>query len=271
MEYDMKTQKYNGMITLKHFERLSEFREILQFVTTRKGGLSSGIYSSLNLGFTAGDSKSIVEKNRQLLAGAVGISQDQMITVRQSHTARVQFVTEKTDPAAADDSTFDAQITNVPGKCLIIVVADCVPILLYDPNREVIAAVHAGWRGTVKQIVRKTVTLMHDKYNCEPRHILAGIGPSIGPCCYEIGQEVIDQVAVELGSRESLLIEGEKLGKARFDLWEANRRQMIKAGMLDDNIENPQICTSCDTKTFYSYRKEEEGTGRMMAGIMLKE
>ncbi len=266
----MLTKKYNGMIPLKHFENLQPFDDIIHFVTTRLGGLSSGVYASFNLGYTAGDSKSIVDKNRQLLAGALGIKSEQLITIRQSHTKQVQIVTEETAAATPESDPYDAQVTNVPGKCLTVIVADCVPILLYDPTRHVIAAVHAGWRGTVRKIVSETMKVMSETFGCNPRHILAGIGPSIGPCCYEIGQEVIDEVVGRLGSRESFLIEGEKLGKARFDLWEANRRQLVEAGVLPDHIEISRICTSCNTDKFYSYRKEKDGTGRMMAGIMLK-
>jgi len=266
----MLTKKYNGMIPLKHFENLQRFDDIFHFATTRAGGLSSGVFASFNLGFTAGDSSSIVNKNRQLLADAIGIKPDQLITIRQSHTNKVRIVTAETEAAAPDSEPYDAQVTAVPGKCLSVIVADCVPILLYDPTHKVIAAVHAGWRGTVRKITSETLQVMMKKFGSNPRHILAGMGPSIGPCCYEVGQDVIDEVVTRLGSRESFLIEGDKLGKARLDLWEANRRQMIEAGVLLDHIEIPHICTSCNTAKYYSYRKETEGTGRMMAGIMLK-
>jgi len=267
----MLTKKYNGMIPLNHFENLQPFDDIVHFVTTRQGGLSSGVYASFNLGYTAGDSDSIVDKNRQLLARAIGIKTGQLITVRQSHTHKVRIVDRESAAANSESESCDAQVTNVPGKCLTVIVADCVPILLYEPTRKVIAAVHAGWRGTVRKIVSETLKVMTGKFDCNPRHILAGVGPSIGPCCYEVGQDVIDEVVTRLGSRESFLIEGEKIGKARLDLWEANRRQMIEAGLLLDHIEIPQICTSCNTDKYYSYRKEKDGTGRMMAGIMLKE
>ncbi len=266
----MINKVYNGTIPLWHFENLSKFPEIFQFVTSRKGGLSSGRYASFNLGYTAGEKKEVVQKNRQILADTIGIARENIITVRQSHSNEIRMVGPEDKASGPEASPADAMITDIPGKCLTIVVADCVPILLYDPARKVIAAVHAGWRGTVKKITAEAVRVMKEKLGCASGNIIAAIGPSIGPCCYEIGQDVIEMVARELGSRESLLIEGDKVALARFDLWEANRRQLIEAGVKYENIENPQICTSDNTEHFYSYRKEKDGTGRFMAGIMLR-
>jgi len=266
----MITRKYNNSIPLKHFENLDRSEGVFNFMTTRAGGISSGVYASFNLGYTAGDRKAIVNKNRQLLAGALGLTPEGLITSRQSHTNIVRIVGKDDGPADGKTPYADAQITDVPGKCLVVIVADCVPILLYDPNKRIAAAVHAGWRGTVKRIAMETVRVMKEKYQSNPKDIIAGIGPSIGPCCYEVGPDVIDVVLKELGSRESFLIEGDTLHRARFDLWEANRRQLIEAGISHKNIENALLCTSCHIDKFYSYRKEKEGTGRMMAGIMLK-
>ncbi|HET6454111.1 MAG TPA: peptidoglycan editing factor PgeF [Armatimonadota bacterium] len=149
----------------------------------------------------------------------------------------------------------DAMITNIPGICLMVLLADCTPILLYDPMQRAVAAAHAGWKGTAKQIGRKVVEAMRDSYGCRPEDIIAGIGPSIGPCCYEVGPEVISQFDADLVHDRNHL-----------DLWEGNRRQLTEAGVR--SIEVAGICTKCNHDRFFSER-HTPGTGRFGAGIML--
>jgi hypothetical protein len=161
----------------------------------------------------------------------------------------------------------DAMVTNVPDICLMIQVADCVPILFYDPVKKVIAAAHAGWRGTVLKIARNTVNIMVKKYKSDPDNIYAGIGPSIGPCCYQVGHEVVHEVTRDLKNEKGLIKIRNDL--SYFDLWEANKRQIIEAGVPGSNIEVSGICTKDDCDTFFSSRAMNGMTGRFGAGIML--
>ena len=151
----------------------------------------------------------------------------------------------------------------------MVLAADCVPVLMYDPRMRVIAAVHAGWRGTVGRIAAKTVERMREKFGCDPRDMLVGIGPSIGPCCFEVGEEVVEAALEGLGDLKGLVETGKHPGKYQLNLWEANCRQLRQVGVEDARIEVAGICTVCHHDQFFSYRGDRGNTGRFGAGIML--
>ena len=151
----------------------------------------------------------------------------------------------------------------------MVLAADCVPVLMYDPRVRVIAAVHAGWRGTVGRITAKTVERMREEFGCEPRDVIVGIGPSIGPCCFEVGEEVVEAAREGLGDLTGLIEPGKQAGKYLLNLWEANRRQLRQVGVEDIRIEVAGICTVCHHDRFFSYRGDRGNTGRFGAGIML--
>ena len=163
----------------------------------------------------------------------------------------------------------DALITNVPNICLVILIADCVPLLFYDPTRKVIAAVHAGWQGTIKKITETTIEKMIKEFNCSPKDIICGIGPSIGSCCFEIKKDTFDLIyqSLSLNPKNKILIE--RHGKLLCDLWQANKEQLLRKGILEKNIEITKLCTACNVHKFFSYRKETT-TGRFGIGILRK-
>ena len=140
---------------------------------------------------------------------------------------------------------------------------------MYDSRMRVIAAVHAGWRGTVGRIAAQTVERMRDEFGCDTRDVIVGIGPSIGPCCFEVGEEVVEAAREGLGNLEGLVETGKQPGKYQLNLWEANRRQLRQVGVEDARIEVAGICTVCHHDHFYSYRGDRGNTGRFGAGIML--
>ena len=242
------------------FESLACYQDVTHFVTTRVGGVSLPPYDSLNLGFGARDNPERVLENRKRLADSINVPLGSFAVAKQVHGDRIAVVTESEKGRGAFnyetalDAT-DGMITNIPGICLMVLLADCTPILLYDPVQRVVAAVHAGWKGTAKQIGRKVIEAMSDSYGCRPEDITAGIGPSIGPCCYEVGPEVISQFGADLVDDRNHL-----------DLWEANRRQLLEAGVR--SIEVAGICTKCNADRFFSER-HTPGTGRIGAGIVL--
>ena len=256
------------------FKNLSKKGSINHFVSTRIGGLSPPPYESLNLGFHVGDAPETVLKNRERLAAAVRISLSKFTLARQIHGAAVTIVTEQMrgyggfDYDTAVEAT-DAMVTAVPGVCLAVLTADCVPLLLFDPCKRVAAAVHAGWRGCVKLITRKTIEILQQEFKCQPTDILAGIGPSIGPCHYEIGPDVIAQVKDAFGSTKGYINDESSNGKGYFNLWEANKRQIMEAGVPPQNIEVARICTYCNAHLFFSVRHQKGTTGRFGMGIML--
>jgi YfiH family protein len=263
-----------GLLDILFFGNLSQHKGIRHFVSTRTGGYSNSPYNSLNLALHVGDDPDKVLKNRRRLAEAIGIPLDQFTIARQVHSGTVTVVSEamkgrgSTNQEDAVEAT-DAMVTDVPGICLIILVADCVPMLFFDPARNVIAAAHAGWRGTLQSIALHTVRAMEKHFGCSPQDILVGMGPSIGPCCYEVGPEVIAQVKAVLSSYQHYIQRESKDGKGYLDLQRANRGQLVRAGIPRENIETANQCTCHNAHTFFSYRHQHGETGRFGAGIYM--
>lgn len=243
----------------------------IQGFTTRHEGVSRPPYNSLNLGMNTEDSPHNVEGNRSLLARTFGIIMERLITVRQNHGSDILVIDAPND----DFSHFlgieaDAIVTNQPGVLIGVTVADCVPVLLYDPVKKVIAAVHAGWQGTALKIVEQTVQGMVRIFGSSPGDIKAAIGPCIGPCCYEVDQPVKDGFKNQDGVWD-VLTEASGSGKWRLDLGLGNRLQLEGAGVPADAIQSAGICVSCNRDLFFSYRRDGGETGRQMGYIMLKE
>ncbi len=256
------------------FLNLSKQDGVNHFVSTRIGGLSRPPYESLNLGFHVGDSPKTVLKNRERLAANIKIPLSDFTIARQIHSGTVTIVAKQMRGCGAADydtavEATDAMVTAVPRLCLTVLSADCVPVLLFDPQKRIVAAVHAGWRGTVKLVAQKTVEALQHEFNCKLTDLLVGIGPSIGPCHYEIGSEVISQVEATFGDTDGYISHESPDGKGYFNLWEANKRQIMEAGIPPQNIEVAGICTYCNAHLFFSARHQKGRTGRFGAGIML--
>ena len=249
-----------------NFENFSSLKGIRHFVSTRNGGVSDPPFDTLNLSFNVSDDPKHVASNRKLLSSALRFKVESLTTAKQVHGNKVAIVEREMRGKGANDhgsalDEIDAMVTDIPDILLMIQVADCVPLLLYDPKQKVIAAAHAGWRGTVLEIARNTVNSMVKRFKSDPAYIYVGIGPSIGPCCYEVGHEVIREASKDLIKTRN--------GKNYFDLWEANKSQLIEAGIPASNIEISRICTHCNSDTFFSSRAGGGVTGRFGAGIML--
>ena len=266
-------ERHLNSLPLWFFENFLNHREIYHFVSTRTGGFSSPPYAALNLGFHVGDNPGMVLKNRERLAAAMKIPLDNFTTARQVHDNNVEIITEALRGRGAanfDTAVYatDAMVTATPNICLMVLQADCVPLLFFDLKKKVIGVAHAGWKGTVRMVAQNTVKLLKEKFNSLPDDILVGIGPSIGPCCYEIGPEVIIQIAKAFNNKKECINETSD-GKSYFNLWEANKMQLVQSGIPEKNIEIAKICTFCDHTVFFSYRHQQRETGRFGAGIML--
>lgn len=256
------------------FEQMRAFKDIWHFVSSRRGGYSNGPFASLNIGFHVGDNNLAVIKNRQKLANALGIDLSGFTYANQMHSSNVALVGEagrgkgSGEMDSAIENT-DAMVTNVKRICLCVQVADCVPVLMYDPVERVIAAVHAGWRGILKRIVPAAVEKMIKHYGSQAQNIVAGIGPSNGPCCYEVEEDVKIETLISLGAINGIISHGKKPGKFIFDQWSAVKMQLKESGLKEPHIELAGICNQCNYQTFFSNRAGKGLTGRYAAGIML--
>lgn len=268
-------EKNINSLSFWFFQHLLKYEEIRHFISTRNGGFSNSPYDSLNLGFHVGDNPAVVLKNRKRLASAFGIPLGNFTIARQVHGCNVKIVTKDLRGSGAFNydtaiSATDAMITDIPNICLMVLQADCVPILFFDVKKRVIGVAHAGWRGTVSMVAQNTVKVLQETFHCSPQDILVGIGPSVGPCCYEIGPETIVLVEKAFHSEEGYINNRTPDGKGCFNLWEANKTQLVQMGIPERNIEVAQICTRCNHTVFFSYRHQNTETGRFGAGVMLK-
>jgi len=288
-------------LTILRAEHLSKIPWLVHGFSTRLGGFSRAYgKGALNLGFTKDDARATVERNRKIflreLAAAgklrgriVGTDFGSIVTLRQVHSDVIHCVGALPRVALAGDGL----LTATPGLLLAIQTADCLPVILVDLKRRAVGAFHAGWRGTVKRIVEKGVGAMRRWFGSRPRDLKAAIGPGIHDCCYEVGEEVRTKFESQFAYAEALFHEvresdpvrekypllfltarapgHSKLPKKIFlDLVEANRRQLLAAGVPAKSIEASPLCTACRTDLLFSYRAEKGKTGRMMGVVGIR-
>ncbi|WNS43839.1 peptidoglycan editing factor PgeF [Paenibacillus sp. MMS20-IR301] len=275
-----------GTPVLLHLEPWrGQYSAITAGFTGRAGGSGKQPYDSFNCAFHVGDDPEDVLSNRRLLAESLGFTLDSWTCGEQTHSKHIAVVTRRDrgkgslDRASAFQAT-DGLLTDVPGVLLTSFYADCVPLYFYDPLHEAVGLAHAGWKGTVAEIAAAMVSRMEQEYGSRPQDILAAIGPSIGECCYEVDDYVMDHVRRLEDGLKSLKAEGAPelytrietdSSKYMLNLKEMNQRIMIKAGILPTHIECTTWCTSCNSDLFFSYRKENGITGRMTSWIGIKE
>lgn len=276
---NLNPQKHNDIEVLQ-LPGMSRYCNISHFITTRHGGVSKDAYASLNMGLYSGDDEELICRNYDLLSGYIGVDKGNIIVPHQTHGTEVFAVDEHFLSLDAADRQkllygVDALVTDVPGICVSVLTADCVPVLLYAPDKEVVASVHAGWRGTVKGIVGNTIYVMAEKYGVDASNIVAAIGPSISLPSFEVGDEVLAAFADSGLWTESELkeisIRNAITGKAHIDLWKANSLQMLHYGVRAENIEVSGICTYTDNQNFFSARRLGINSGRIMSGIFIKD
>ena len=241
--------------------------------STRMGGVSHGHCASMNFGFSVGDDPKAVKENYRIFCDAFGADSENCVLTQQTHTANIRIVTKEDIGKGIfkerDYSDIDGLITNVPKAVLVTQYADCTPLVFYDPVKRVVATSHAGWRGTVKEIGLKTVELMKNRFGCDPKDILCGIGPNIGACCYEVDDPVINEINklsyLDLGT--CYTPKGE--GKYMLDLKEVNRQILLQAGVLPHHIDVADLCTCCLSDSFHSHRATggKRGTLAMMISL----
>jgi YfiH family protein len=255
--------------------------------STRPGGVSE-IESKkvLNLGAVEWDTRENVEENKRRFQAALGAANLTLVSLHQIHSDVVRSF----DAAPTKQYKGDASATNRTGLLLGVRTADCSPVLLVDPKKRAVAAIHAGWRGTLARIVTKTIGHLQMEFACHPPDLLAAMGPTIGGCCYEVGTEVASAFAAKLPNASDFFDElrtGDEPNplqwlnmmppghqpppnKVLLDLKKANRAQLLEAGLREENIFVTQLCTSCDVDRLFSYRKEGPASGRLMSVIGIR-
>ncbi|NDV59169.1 peptidoglycan editing factor PgeF [Bacteroides sp. 519] len=251
------------------YELLNSYPNISHFVTTRLGGCSKGNYASFNCTHYTGDDLEDVYQNQQLLIDSLACRPSKLVIPRQTHNTEVRIITSPVDYTDEALQGVDALITNQPGYCLCISTADCIPVLLYDYKENVVAAIHAGWRGTVEGIVAKTLQLMQQTYHSAGENIIACIGPGISVASFEVGNEVYEAFQKKGFDMNKVAQFNQHTKKYHIDLWEANRMQLKDFGIPDSQIECAEICTYHEHNLFFSARRLGIHSGRILSGIMI--
>ena len=256
------------------FKNLSATGIVKHGFSTRKGGVSTGIFSSMNLNFKRGDDPDAVMENYRRMAAALNMRVEDMVLSDQTHTTNVRVITEEDRGKGIlkpqDYSDVDGMITNVPGIVLVTAYADCVPLYFVDPVRKAIGLSHSGWKGTVGHIGQKTVWKMHEVYGSEPKDIVAAIGPSICQSCYEVSDDVAEAFRANFTADEAadiLLDKGN--GKYQLDLWKANWYVLTDAGILPEHLSVTDLCTACHPDLLWSHRKTNGQRGGLAAFLSL--
>lgn len=253
------------------FPLLAEQEWLAHCFTTRMGGVSEGIFATLNLSFNRGDDPEAVRENFRRVSEALGAQYGDFVFSDQTHTANVRRVTraDAGNGLVREKSFFDTDglITDEPGLVLSTFYADCVPLYFADPVHHAIGLSHSGWRGTVQQIGRVTVEAMGREFGSRPEDIICAIGPSICQDCYEVGAEV----AMEFGNYSGNgILEAKGNGKYQLDLWRANEIILRKAGVLPEHIAVTNICTCCNSTYLFSHRASKGRRGNLGAFLAIK-
>lgn len=270
---DSKTVKINrlGELVYITFPKLTACGAVRHTFSTRLGGVSGGVYSSMNLSFRSGDSRENVEKNYEILCGAVGIDTSHLVLSRQTHTNNVRTVTAEDRGTGYSKPSFedvDGLITGESNVALVTQYADCTPLIFCDPVNRVAATSHADWRGTASAIGEVTVEKMVNEFGCKRENIIAAIGPCIGSCCYEV-----DTPVYEAFSKLPISLDGvfKRVDNEHFmlDLKLANRRILEHSGVRPENIDVADICTCCEHDAMHSHRATAGKRGNLAAVIEL--
>jgi YfiH family protein len=251
----MIRERIDGIVFYR-FEALNEANGLVHAVLTRLGGVSQGPYATLNLGHTVGDDLAAVEENHRRALGALGLEPHGTVSPYQVHGAQVGIV-GRAHLRTVQPAT-DALVTAEPAVPLLMRFGDCAPILFFDPARRAVGLAHAGWRGIAADTIGATVRTMREQLGCDPSDLWAGIGPTIGPCCYEVGPEVVS--AVQASCPPGADVTHQVNGRTHLDLPAAVQAQLHAAGVTQ--IEHAGICTACRVDEFFSHRAERGRTGR---------
>ncbi len=271
----MRTIRKGELVYLT-FPALENTGIVDHLFSTRLGGVSEGCLGSMNLSYTRGDKKENVDENFRRIGRALGHGIEDFVFTDQTHTANVRVVTAadkgKGIVRERDYRDVDGLVTNESGIVLSAFFADCVPLFFVDPVRKAIGLIHSGWKGTVQKIGMAAAGTMTREFGSDPADILAAVGPSICKDCYEVGADVAEKFTEAFAGTEGKeeLLTAKENGKFLLNLWEANRRVLREAGILQEHISMPDICTCCNPELLFSHRASHGQRGNMGAFLALK-
>ncbi|MFC7372091.1 peptidoglycan editing factor PgeF [Fictibacillus iocasae] len=270
----MESFKESGLL-FELMEWKEEYKSVIAGMTMREGGTSEAPYHSLNMGFHVNDNPETVRTNRTIVSAELNIPADCWTGSEQVHQAHIHKVSAKDAGFGSMDyesaiKMTDGLYTAEQDVFLTSLYADCVPLYFYNHRKKLAGLAHAGWKGTALDIGGQMVKRWADDEGAEVQDIMAAIGPSIGPCCYEVDDYVMSRMTEVLGNKANRAAAPAGEGKYMLDLKEANRQLLISSGIREENITVSNFCTSCRNDLFFSYRKDGGVTGRMMSYIMLK-
>ncbi len=264
-----------GDVLYLTFPLIEETNVVRHGFSTRIGGVSQGIYASMNLSFQRGDDEHDVRENFKRIAAAIGVKEEEITFSKQTHTANVREVSledkGKGLTKQMDYDNVDGLVTNVPGICLATFYADCVPLFFVDPKKRAIGLSHSGWRGTVEKIGKRTVEKMSQLYGSRPEDIYAAVGPSICQDCYEVTGDVIE--GFQKNFREEYwkeLFYKKENGRYQLNLWKANEFVLREAGVLEEHLAVTNLCTCCNPELLFSHRASHGKRGNLGAFLQLK-
>ena len=262
-------EKWDGELLYLSYPKLEQTGLVEHGFSTRLGGVSEGIFESMNLSYHRGDANENVDENFRRMLQAIGAGNKQMVRSAQTHTTNVHQVTAENKYEILQD--IDGLITNEKDVCLVTSYADCVPLYFVDPVHSAIGLSHSGWRGTVGKIGEVILKQMHVVYGTEAKDVIVAIGPSICQDCYEVSEDVILQF--QNAFREELwnqLFYRKENGKYQLNLWKANEFILLDAGVLPEHIAVTNVCTNCNPSVLFSHRATKGQRGGMCAFLALK-
>lgn len=268
-------QNRQGAAEYLTFPLIEETGAVRHLFSTRLGGVSDGIFASMNLSYTRGDEKAAVDENYRRIAGLLGCEPEDIVCSDQTHTTNIRVVEEKDKGKGIirpkDYTDIDGLITNVPGIVLATFYADCVPLFFIDTEKKAVGLSHSGWRGTVGRMGQCTIEAMQKAYGTRPEDVVAAIGPSICQDCYEVSEDVADAFYREFhgpGHGEVILL-SKGNGKYQLNLWRANQIVLEEAGVLPEKIQVTDICTCCNPAYLFSHRASQGKRGNLGAFLGL--
>ncbi|MBQ5446187.1 MAG: peptidoglycan editing factor PgeF [Lachnospiraceae bacterium] len=268
-------ERINDKLPLIKYSQFDKVPFIEHGFTTRLGGVSSGIYKSLNLSFTRGDDSENVIKNYEIIAENIGCQISDFVASDQTHTTNIRIVTSedkgKGITREKDYHDIDGLITNESGIVLFTYFADCVPLFFADEQKKVVAVSHSGWKGTAHRMGKVTVDTMCEEFGCSRENIICAIGPSICKSCYEVSEDLIEEFSKTYSENQiKSIFEEKENGKYLLDLWKANEIVLKDAGIKPEHIENREICTCCNKDVLFSHRGLNGKRGNLAAFIGMK-
>ena len=268
---DTKINEANGVVYLT-FPILEQFG-VKHGFSTRLGGVSEGMFSSMNLSFQRGDDREKVEENYKRICNVLNMNHKNVVLSNQVHDTKIKLVTKEDAGKGmikeSDIIGIDGLITQEKDIPLVTFYADCVPLFFYDPVKEVIAAAHSGWRGTKEKIGKKMVETMEEEFGCKKEDVVAVIGPSICQDCYEVSEDVVLEFQEVFMEETSLFAKAKENGKYNLDLWKVNSMILKEAGILEKHMSLPNLCTCCNPKLLFSHRASKGKRGNLAGFISL--